>query len=187
MNQKHGTKHFLKTDKMKKVILISYVLLFMGACEEKLCVSKELRSKLITKFKPIDKPTNDSKRIHKSTAIDIRCDKLWDEAREKGKETGVCYDGPLIVGRDIEAEEADPDYEACLDLMKEANKKCEALPYDPESIIQLSGSGFISEEGIIIDGELITIDKLKDCEKCSNCRKLTEKEINKPDEPKTWD
>ena len=172
---------------MKRVILLSYVLLFMGACEEKLCVSKELRAKLITKFKPLDKPTKESKLIHESKAIDTRCRKLIREASKKGKELGFCYDGPLTIGWDITREEAHPNYEACMNLFKEADKKCQALPYDPESIVQLSGSGFISAEGIIIDGELITIDKLRVCEKCSNCRKITEEELNKPDEPKTWD
>ena len=172
---------------MKKVILLSYVLLLMGACEEKLCVSKEVRAKLIAKFKPLDKPTNDSKRIHESKVIDIRCMKLIREASKKGKKMGICYDGPLIVGRDIEREEAHPDYEACMALFKEADKQCQALPYDPESVVQVSGSGFISAEGIIVDGEFISIDKLRDCKRCSNCRKLTEEEINKPDEPKTWD
>ena len=40
---------------------------------------------------------------------------------------GVCYDGPLLVGHDIEAKEAE-DYEACLALTKKAYKKCDAYP-----------------------------------------------------------
>ena len=168
---------------MKKVILLSYVLLFMGACEEKLCVSKELRSKLIAKFKPLDRP----KSTYGSKIIDIRCDKLITEAGNKGREMGVCYDGPLTIGRDIEREEAHPDYEACMDLMKEADKKCQALPYDPESVVQVSGSGFVSAEGIIVDGVRIRIEDLKDCEKCSNCRELSPKELNQPDEKKQGD
>ena len=63
---------------MKKVILLSLILLFMGACNERLCVSKGLKFTLLAKFAPRDKST----LTHESTVLDIRCLKLL-EGRQK--------------------------------------------------------------------------------------------------------
>ena len=161
---------------MKKVILISFVLLFMGACEERLCVSPGLKSKLLN----ISGGTNQSARSStkfESSVIDQRCLDLQTEAERKGRENGVCYDGELILGIDIEREEADPDHEACMALHKEAEEKCESLPPDPESMVQLSGSSFLHQGKVIIDGKPVSIKDLRACEKCSNCRELSPEEI----------
>ena len=107
----------------------------------------------------------------------MRCLDLTSEAREKGKKIGVCYDGPLTVGLDIEAKEAHPDYEACLALTKKAYKKCDTLPPDPESEIPSSRSTFVAKGNIIVDGELVSIKSLRVCEKCANCRKLSPEEL----------
>ena len=73
-----------------------------------------------------------------SKTIDVRCDKIRDEAYKKGTDTGVCYRGPLTKGLDPEAK--DPDPVACKALYIEANKKCDALPFDPKYMDTLSGS-----------------------------------------------
>ena len=73
-----------------------------------------------------------------SVIIDERCLKIRLEAGKKGKETGVCYDGPLIKGIDEGA--IDPDPEKCKALLDEAQKKCDALPPDPNSLKTVSGN-----------------------------------------------
>ena len=67
---------------------------------------------------------------------DSRCDIIMEKAYKKGTDTGVCYRGPLFKGRDPEA--IDPDPKACDALYEEAQKKCDALPYDPKYIETLS-------------------------------------------------
>ncbi len=91
-----------------------------------------------------------------SVTTDIRCLNLKSEAHNKGKKAGVCYDGPLTVGLDKEAK--DPDPEACKALTIEAEKKCDALPPDPDSIIQVSGSSFYKG--------------LPDCDECKDCEPI---------------
>ena len=75
-----------------------------------------------------------------SKTEDIRCLKLEDEAYKKATEAGVCYRGPLLKGFDAGA--IDPDPEACDAIYEEAEKKCDALPYDPKYIKFVSGSSF---------------------------------------------
>ena len=91
-----------------------------------------------------------------SVTADIRCLNLKSEAIKRGKKTGVCYDGPLLKGYDKGA--IDPDPKACDALYKEAQKKCDALPPDPDSIKQLSGSSFYK--------------RLPDCDECKDCEPI---------------
>ncbi len=91
-----------------------------------------------------------------SVTTDIRCHNLYIEAINKGKKDGVCYKGPLLKGRDAGA--IDPDPEACKALYAEAKKKCDALPPDPDSMIQVSGSSFYK--------------KLPDCSECKECEPI---------------
>ena len=161
---------------MKKVILLSFVLLFMGACEEKLCVSPGLKSKLLNISGSINQPSRSSTKFE-SSVIDTRCIELDKEAGDEGRKAGVCYDGPLTIGLDIKEEEAHPDYATCKALFVEARKKCESLPPDPESMVQLSGSSFLHKGKVIIDGKPVSVKDLRACEKCSNCRELSPEEI----------
>ena len=131
---------------MKKVILLSFILLFIGACEERLCVSTGGL---------------------KSVSIDIRCEKLQDEAMKKGVELGVCYDGPLLVGWEIDEEDADPDHKACIALWNKANKQCKALPPDPDSMKQVSDSSFGKRVSLPI------------CEKCPKCKPVSPDKIRR--------
>ena len=110
---------------MKKVILLSFVLLFIGACEERLCVFPE----------------------SKSMILDERCLKLESEAYKKGQELGFCYKGPLLVGYDIEAKDADPNHKACIALSDEAKKQCKALPPDPDSEFKTSETTIFNKDG----------------------------------------
>ena len=182
---------------MKKVILLSFVLFFMGACKERLCVSKEriciskkrlciskeLKSSLLAKFAPRDKSTNEYISIDKynftstSRPDDIRCEKIRDEAREKAKKSGICDERDLSLVIDTERQKTDPDYKACKAFLWEEEKKCTALrrvSYIPES-----GSVFIN-----VDGEGVPIEDLRVCEECPKCRELHAKETNQPDEKK---
>ena len=97
-----------------------------------------------------------TKCVHSSKTTDVRCLKLEDEAYEKGVQAGFCYDGPLTVGQYTEVKHPDP--EACKILIIEAEKKCDALPYDPDSIRQLSGSSFYK--------------RLPDCDECKDCEPI---------------
>ena len=143
---------------MKKVILLSFVLLFIGACEERLCVLSE------SKF----------------MILDERCLKLESEAYKKGQELGVCYDGPLLVGYDIEREEAHPDYEACIALSDEAKKQCDALPPDPDSEFKTSESTFFNKDGdVFIDGDLVSKKKLPWCDECPTCKPVSPDKIER--------
>ena len=97
-----------------------------------------------------------TKCVRSSKTDDIRCLDLKREARKIGEKAGVCYDGPLTVGQYTEVQHPDP--EACQALGDEAQKKCDALPYDPDSIRQLSGSSFYK--------------KLPDCDECKDCEPI---------------
>ena len=76
-----------------------------------------------------------------SKTEDTRCLKIRAEARKKGRETGVCYNGP---GKNLNFEEqgVDPDPEKCKAIREEAKKKCDALPFDPKYTKVVSGSSF---------------------------------------------
>ncbi len=100
----------------------------------------------------------------KSTYYDKRCDKFFAEASAKKKETGVCDIKP-----DIAEEEKEGlinahfliDYyeyyltpEKCKELWSKPYKQCRALPYDPDSIVQTSGSSFLKgNKAVVIDGK----------------------------------
>ena len=63
--------------------------------------------------------------------MDIRCQKIINEARKKGRETGVCYqpkEGELVSKKDND--QIDPDHRACEAIYAEAWAKCDALPQD---------------------------------------------------------
>ena len=96
-----------------------------------------------------------------STFIDIRCQKFIREAREKGIASGVCYKRPENSRKIWYAEEVrrlHPDPEACQALYDEADKKCEALPDDPDSIIQTSGSAFYTpNRRVFLNGKWVKI------------------------------
>ena len=143
---------------MKKVILLSFVLLFVGACKKRICISP----------------------VSKSVIIDERCLKLQDEAMKKGLKLGVCYDGPLLVGVDIKQEEAHPDYKACRALFDEARKKCDALPPDPDSEFKTSETTIFNKDGdVFIDGELVSTKGLPLCSKCEKCKPVSPDKIRK--------
>ena len=92
-----------------------------------------------------------------STTADVRCLKIQDKAKKEGIRTKVCYNGPLIRGADPGA--IDPNPEACNALINKADKECDALPYDPDSIVQTSGSSFYK--------------RLPDCDECKNCEPIS--------------
>ena len=89
----------------------------------------------------------------KSTAYDKRCDKFFDEAKTKAKETGVCHSGPLTPGLDPGA--IDPDPEACEAIGAEARKKCSDLgPPGPGDLVYTSGSAiFEGKNPVMINGK----------------------------------
>ena len=97
-----------------------------------------------------------TKCVRSSKTADRRCLDLKSEARKRGEKAGVCYVGPLTVGLDKEAKHPDP--EACRALGLEAQKKCDALPPDPDSTMYLSGSSFYK--------------KLPDCDECKDCEPI---------------
>lgn len=116
-----------------KLTLILSLSLFTVACED--CVPK--------------------KDVLASTFIDIRCDALHAEADKKGVEEGFCYDRTSISRSDPRA--VDPDPKACNALWIEADKKCDALPPDPDSIIQTSGSAFYTPKETFLNGKWVKI------------------------------
>ena len=102
-----------------------------------------------------------------SVTLDYRCLKLQDEAYDKGTETGVCYIGPLIKG--IHDGAIDPDPEACKALYVEAQKKCDALPPDPNSLKTVSGTRvYKNGELVSVNGEPVS-KRLPDCDECKDC------------------
>ena len=60
---------------------------------------------------------------------DLRCEKIENEADKEAKNSGFCYNGPLIKGKDSGA--IDPDPEKCRAFYEEAVKKCDTLPQPP--------------------------------------------------------
>ena len=140
---------------MKKVILLSCILLFIGACENR-CRPKGANSKGLN-----------------SVIFDERCQKLRTEAIKKGKELGVCYDGPLTQGIDIKAKDADPDHIACKALLNKAQKKCDALPPDPKSKKPLSRSTTVHNGNVIVDGKRVSKKKLPWCDECPTCKPIS--------------
>ncbi len=101
-----------------------------------------------------------------SVTHDVRCLKIRYDAIEEGEKTGVCYDSrALNPGKD-------PDPEACKALLKEAQKKCDALPPDPESLKTVSGTR------VYKDGELVSVNGepvskgLPDCDECKDCEPI---------------
>ena len=105
-----------------------------------------------------------------SVSHDMRCMKIRYDAYDKGTETGVCYRGPLIQG--IHDGAIDPDPEACKALYVEAQKKCDALPPDPNSLKTVSGTR------VYKDGELVSVNGepvskgLPDCDECKDCEPI---------------
>ena len=103
---------------------------------------------------------------HYSVTHDVRCLEIRYDAYDKGTETGVCYRGPLIEGG------KDPDPEACSALYKEAQKKCDALPPDPESQKTVSGTTlYKGRELIAVDGKPVS-KGLPDCDECKDCEPI---------------
>ena len=96
-----------------------------------------------------------------SVAIDLRCNKIHNETLKKGKETGVCYSGPLLRGGDAGA--VDPDPEACEALIRESYNKCDALPPPGlNDVVQSSGSTFYKDGKLVMkDGEPVCVPDKK--------------------------
>ena len=127
-------------NKMKHII----TLIFLSVC----LLSCEGRSKLVCG----GGGAKDSK------TVDLRCQKLEDEAYKKGVETGVCYKIPensekLFFASEVER--LNPDPEACKALYVEAKKKCDDLPpAGPDDIEQVSGGAvFEGNKPVMIDGK----------------------------------
>ena len=105
-----------------------------------------------------------------SVVEDYRCTEIIYKAIDKGKQTGVCYDGPLVRGIHKGADHPNP--EACSALYAEAQKKCDALPPDPEALQPVSGTR------VYKDGELVSVNGepvskgLPDCDECKDCEPI---------------
>ncbi len=156
---------------MKKAvifILMSVVFLFTISCGK----SDKNKNSNSKKTEPSNK-----KRCFKnkhtpeaSVILDDRCIKIRYKAIDKGQETGVCYDGPLVRGIDKGADHPDP--EACKALLAEAQKKCDALPPDPKF------QKPVSRTEIYKDGELVSVNGepvskgLPDCDECKDCEPI---------------
>ena len=72
----------------------------------------------------------------KSIIVDIRCDKIKTEATNRGKAIGVCRSNSAPTRSEH------PDPEACRAIHAEAERKCNALPPDPDSRQAISGTRF---------------------------------------------
>ena len=97
-----------------------------------------------------------------STSYDKRCVKLQDEALKTGIETRVCAkipeDAPPMTRSEAERLYPDPDPVACKALFTEARAKCDALPYDPDSIVVTSGSSFYKGGKLVMkDGKRVCV------------------------------
>ena len=107
--------------------------------------------------------------MHRSVTEDVRCDKFYKEARDKGRATKVCYNGPLLQGYDKGSVDSNPV--ACNVLYDEAEKKCNNLPKDPDSIIQVSGSAtYRGGRPVMIDGK--PVYGLPYCDECKECNPI---------------
>ena len=130
--------------------LMSFIFLFTVSCgKNKKCVKKNQSDSVIE---------------------DDRCTDFHYKAIRNGRKIGVCYDGPLLKGRDARA--IDPDPEACKALLAEAQKKCDALPPDPKF------QKPVSRTEIYKDGELVSVNGepvskgLPDCDECKDCEPI---------------
>ena len=111
-----------------------------------------------------------TKCVRSSKTADRRCLDLKSEARKRGEKAGVCYVGPLTVGLDKEAKHPDP--EACRALGLEAQKKCDALPPDPNSLKTFSGTRvYKGKELVSVNGEPVS-KGLPDCDECKDCEPI---------------
>ncbi len=91
--------------------------------------------------------------------------KIRYDAYDKGTETGVCYRGSLIEGEH-------PDPEACKALYVEAQKKCDALPPDPNSLKTVSGTRVYKDNELVsVNGEPVS-KGLPDCDECKECEPI---------------
>ena len=111
---------------MKKVILLSFILLFIGACAKKRCVE--------------DKKLN-------SSEYSICSDQLT-EGLKKGFHAGVCYIpvvikginyiAPIVKTITIDGKTIGRNDELCNVFYEDARKKCESVPPNPKKMKELN-------------------------------------------------
>ena len=101
-----------------------------------------------------------------SVTLDYRCTEIRYKALEEGKKIGVCYDPRALEPGN------DPDPEACKALLTEAQKKCDALPPDPNSLKTVSGTRvYKGKELVSVNGEPVS-KGLPDCDECKDCEPI---------------
>ena len=128
-----------RTETMKHIITLIFLFLLLSCKEQSLarCEYGESGANL-------------------SVSIDLRCEKLLDEAYDKAVKDGFCYkfkEGEVIYSENV----VHPDPEKCNALWDEAKKKCYALPPPgPDDIDQVSGSAIYHKgKPVMVDGKLV--------------------------------
>ena len=131
-----------------------FFLWVLLSCEGRLGNNKQNRNNLEKDDNKLHCVNREEATLN-SVTIDIRCKKIKKKAYVKGKQNGVCYNGPEggVQGKH-------PDPEKCQALLEEAERKCKALPPDPKSMKILSGT-IIYKDGdpVSINGEPVPNDQ----------------------------